>query len=302
MKNLFLTILVLMLFCGCSLSLHPEYNGSFVNDYSQMANAETIPDDGVGNFSTMVVADLHFGRKDRDSDVFYKFPEIQEWYRKNNVDISYTFCLGDSSDDSLKSEFVEAKDFLDSISDGRFLSVLGNHDIRESGRNIAQSVFGTPDYFRIERHGISFYFVDNSMRTLGHSQLNELISSMKADKNPKVVLTHYPIYPEIEVVYGSMYDMDEVATLTSLFSSCNVRLVLSAHYHRKNVISQYSDDCTELVLRPCHGRTGNHIDTTPASWYILEFDMDNEECKVIWFFLEEDMDSPKSKVLGVFPI
>ncbi|MDD3163742.1 MAG: metallophosphoesterase [Sphaerochaetaceae bacterium] len=308
MRKIMLMLLIAfsaLIIAGCSGFGVDEDDrkGSFEQSYDALVDeSRIVPSDGSGPFSVMVVTDAHFGRSARDSGVFEKYNEIQSWYESHKAEIDYTISLGDATDDSLEAEYVQSKAFLDSISNGMFLAVPGNHDVRDGGRQRYSQIYGRPQYFRIVLHGISFYFLDNANRTLGFKQLSQLEKAMENDDNRKVVITHYPVYPTLEVVYGAMSDSVEVSKLVDLFTSNNTSLVLTGHYHRKNITSHYSSSCTELVLRPCHGRKAGYIDTTPASWFLFDFDPDAGMCKVTWYYLEEGQSIPSSEVWGTFSL
>lgn len=284
---------------GCSVfALNTDIStGSYTEEYAELvADAGCVPAPGVDgtDFKVLLLADSHFGRLGRDSGVFEKDEEIKAWYDAQvalGVVFDYTISLGDTTDQSTLKEYGDSKAFFDSISEGKFLATIGNHDIKSGLRDNFTAVFGRPMHFKVELHGLSFYFVDNANRTLGREQLAELEAAMEADPNEKIVITHYPVNPSATLLVSSMADALEVNALVDLFLRSDVKMVLGGHYHRGQRVEHYGD-ITELVFRPAHGRLNSITDFPNASWYVLDFKLDENVCDIYYYFLSENQEVP----------
>jgi hypothetical protein len=66
---------------------------------------------------------------------------------------------------------------------------------------------------------------------MGVSQLHDFVRNARADPNPKLIFTHYPIYGGGGNFYFSLSDPQERALLLDTFARTNVKLVAEGHQH-----------------------------------------------------------------------
>ncbi|MBD5443598.1 MAG: metallophosphoesterase [Treponema sp.] len=183
-------------------------------------------------YTAVVISDLHFGG-DRK-----RLPEkYYQWLDEIPQDQKPRLCLvlGDIANKGLQSEYELYNAFIqDMRARGmEVYGVLGNHDVFESGdfgRNYLSSVEPHAACYSVRTPRLSYYFIDTADNFVGQSQYFALESHVKADSNPKIILSHAPLYAPTSLYYR-MKNSVEQARLLSLFSKNNVRLFLCGHLH-----------------------------------------------------------------------
>ena len=151
-------------------------------------------------------------------------------------------CLGDIADGGHQSEYESYEEFARKISSeaelktgGKFLvyGIPGNHDTYHGGLSVyGDYVFPYATYFRFSAGGFSFYALDTANGTLGKHQFDDLSSRMRNDTNPKIVLTHYPIYAGGNFLM-TMQNTVGRNRILALFQKYGVRQVFGGHAHRE---------------------------------------------------------------------
>ncbi|MDR2193114.1 MAG: metallophosphoesterase [Treponema sp.] len=198
-----------------------------------------------GTYTVLILSDIHFGAHSDHPDL----PEAAffTWLKdKHTESKTPAFCLvlGDSAEAGTEDEYKQFKTFADKLESGRYdgvvdgayntipvYSIVGNHDLYNNGwRHYTKYCKPYVSYYRFKTQFFSWYALDSGSGTLGGSQLKNLISNLKADPNPKIVFSHYPMYGGGNF-YFSLSDPHERAALIAAFAKNNVKIVLEGHQH-----------------------------------------------------------------------
>ncbi|MDR1072788.1 MAG: metallophosphoesterase [Treponema sp.] len=190
-----------------------------------------------GVYTVLILSDIHFGAHPDHPDL----PESKffAWLdAKKTVNETPAFCLvlGDSAEAGTADEYKQFKAFSDKLEDENtynipVYSIVGNHDLYNDGwRPYTKYCYPYISYYHFSTENFSWYALDSGSGTLGGSQLKNLVSKLKADKNPKIVFSHYPMYGGGNF-YFSLSDPHERAALISAFAKNNVKMVLEGHQH-----------------------------------------------------------------------
>ena len=209
-----------------------------------------VEDDDLQSFDEinfLIVTDLHFGgKKSRQESLF--FNSIK------NRKIDFIFILGDLVDTGFEDNYEESESFVKKIKskllqpDIPFYVLLGNHDLYQDGydywKELSFSTNKDASYFYFKTpinsektKFRSWYFLDTASGILGYNQLNNFKELVEKDKNPKIVLTHYPIYADMTMFdFFRLSDTRERALLIELCDKHNVDLVFSLTYQNSFLI------------------------------------------------------------------
>lgn len=110
------------------------------------------------------------------------------------------------------------------------ITAAGNHDLYNGGWSTFRTAIGA-SFFSFAIGGRSFYVLDTGSGTLGRDQLRLLRAAFAADPNPKVVITHYPLYNDGDSPYFRLTNAAERAALVDLYATSGVGLLLEGHTH-----------------------------------------------------------------------
>lgn len=203
----------------------------FVTD--RATECKELKEDFSESYSAVVLSDIHFNG-DREMPA-----EYYRWLDELPEACSPRLCLvlGDIANDGLKKEYALYNEFVRKMA-ARGMSVygiLGNHDVFESGdygRNYISSVKPHAACYVVRTPRLSYYFLDTADGAVGRPQYSALEEQMTADSNPKIILSHVPLYsPASGGILYRMKNREERAWLFSLLAEHDVRLFLCGHLH-----------------------------------------------------------------------
>ncbi|HTX72240.1 MAG TPA: metallophosphoesterase [Rectinemataceae bacterium] len=182
--------------------------------------------------SFLVVGDPHFGASwAAGSDVLDGFASLAK--ARNPAFVMYA---GDDADGGTESQFKSFSDWASTVVDSGgsqipWFSAVGNHDLYNGGWTYFRTYIG-PSFYHLNVAGFTIYVIDTGQGTLGNYQISRLRSEFAADPNPKIVVSHYPIYGGASVLYYyRLANPREQAELLELFAQSKVKLIIAGHYH-----------------------------------------------------------------------
>ncbi len=245
-------------FASCKFGVQQAfYRKNQVNERSReiknFCGTENDPAVNTDKFSVAVITDIHFGRLASDKKEKFKI-----WYEAKKTEVAasgypvkFAICLGDVSESGEKKQIEQYVSFCSELfPDMKIYTVVGNHDLYNDGwTHFKRDVYPhcSSFMFKTEYGGksLSWYFLDTANGTLGKPQLEDLLSKIKSDSNPKIVSTHYPIYAGGGQLF-TMQNENERDLLLSTFLKNNVKLLLGGHWHKyeeytyKNHFKEYN--------------------------------------------------------------
>ncbi len=177
------------------------------------------------NFSFAIVGDLHIGNQDTT-----RFRKILSM--ANAEGDSFIILLGDIVDKGEQQDFIAVQNALkENNYEGKFLPVIGNHDIFDEGWNHFRDRLG-PSHYTLQFGNSKYIAIDTADGTLGEPQRDWLEAELGKDSPFHIfILSHYlPIIPG-ERTYLKLSNEEEALALMSLTSERGVRSWLGAHYH-----------------------------------------------------------------------
>ncbi len=139
---------------------------------------------------------------------------------------------GDLADAGLPDEYDRYADWAGSLGVPVY-SAIGNHDLYNGGWSTFRTTVGA-SYYSFVIGTRSFYFLDSGNGTLGRDQIAMLRDAFAGDLNPKVVITHYPLYDGDDSQYYELTNTAERAALVDLYARSAVELLLEGHTHALN--------------------------------------------------------------------
>lgn len=184
------------------------------------------------SYTAVVIADPHFSSgRERLPEKYYQWLDELPQERKPRM----CLVLGDIANHGLPSEYEFYNAFVQEMRRRgmEVYGILGNHDVFESGnfgKNYLSAVEPHAACYSVQTPRLSYYFIDTADNLVGQPQYSALESQMKADSNPKIILSHVPLYAPTSIYYR-MKNSVERARLLSLFSRHNVRMFLCGHLH-----------------------------------------------------------------------
>lgn len=225
-----------------------------------------------------ILADLHFGGGEGRAQE----QAVQSLASSGPLD--FLVLLGDVVESGFDEYFRQCEDFVGRVRGALSLPhlpvyvVLGNHDVYRSGLarwerlDFAWNCGAT--FFRFqtdvskdgESRSRSWYFLDTAGGVVGASQLEALSEAMAADPNPKIVLTHYPMYMDRAFsTFSTLSNPRERASLISLFDRSAVDMVFSGHWHTDASFDygSFYEICFSSFVENSGGE---------SSWYVLTLD------------------------------
>lgn len=253
------------LFVACKYDIHQLFfRGPAIDERaSSITEIQSPPLHQAGEIRFAIITDLHYGsKKDRgETQVITSLAAC--------MPLDFLVVLGDVVETGFDDYFRECEIFIDRLK--RYLDtpslpvyvVLGNHDLYYNGLerwgklNFSSNKGAT--FFRFETTGTvdgkiyprSWYFLDTASGVVGTSQMAALSDAMKADKNPKIVFTHYPVY--IDKGFSTPFklsDPRERAQMLTLFDKNKVDMIFSGHWHEGGFFNygRFSELCCESFV------------------------------------------------------
>jgi 3',5'-cyclic AMP phosphodiesterase CpdA len=154
---------------------------------------------------------------------------------------AFALFAGDLVDKGQDSEYRSFVAWADSLKSGSaspqgeggklpWFSAVGNHDLYNSGWESFRKRIG-PSSWSFGAGGFSFYIIDTGSGALGEKQLESLAAELRSDRQPKVVLSHYPVRGNDNYSYFRLTSPRERALLLALFNETGVRALLCGHWH-----------------------------------------------------------------------
>ena len=185
------------------------------------------------NFQFAQITDTHIGSSTSAEDLRRTVIDIDK-----NDSIAFVIISGDITEFGSDSEFILAKQILDSLNKPWYI-IPGNHDTKwsESGGNSFRQIFGSETF--AFRYGRFMFIGTNSgpnMR-MGPGQipienivwLDSLLLNQKEKELPIIYFNHYPPAEDINNWYE----------VIDLLKSCNIQLTICGHGHaNKELISE----------------------------------------------------------------
>ncbi|MGE4453832.1 MAG: metallophosphoesterase [Sphaerochaeta sp.] len=232
------------------------------------------------DFNFLVLSDLHYGRE--NAGVYWAFEEFYTWLDAYQEKLDFAIHLGDGTSESKACEYESYAAFLGTLKDRGIPAhaILGNHDVRDQGREHFIQYIHPSTTRRFSHKGLSFYLLDSGNASLGKTQLDNLNEAIQEDPNVKVFCSHIPLYGGPEVFYFALSDPLERALLLETMVSNKVGLSLSGHLHIATKLYQFTPSNTELVCESFHGRDDFFESTRPV-WYVLTYQADSHTITIV---------------------
>jgi len=175
------------------------------------------------NYVFIATADTHFGATEDPTNAA-SFRALV-----SSQGASFVVIAGDLVETGIAAEYARFTAWTASLGVPVYVTA-GNHDLYNEGWTSYRSTLGRSAYsFTVG--GRSFYFVDSGNGTVGQAQLDMLRASFLNDANPKVIVSHYPLYDGPDALYYRLTDTAERAALIDLYANGHVELLLEGHRH-----------------------------------------------------------------------
>ncbi|WP_320130201.1 metallophosphoesterase [uncultured Sphaerochaeta sp.] len=303
-----LTILSLVLCTACDLPSFSLLENSEAtlktNTFELQASTEML-----ASCSFLLMTDQHFTRQ--DTGVWYAQDTFFSWlqtYQETTAGqdarhLDLMLSLGDVTEDSREIEFSQYSQFLAKLKTYGIEthSIKGNHDIRskEESNNYWDTYVQEPLFQAFSYHGVSFYLLDTSCRTLGITQREKLERALAKDGQPKIFLTHMPLYGKPTLLYYCLPDTQEREEILRIMNQYSVGLYISGHHHQGDITYRFTDTLSEFVAGAFNGRT-SLVETTLPRWYICSFDASTSVISITRYAVHKSTLSVDSTLLGTF--
>ncbi|MDE5899374.1 MAG: metallophosphoesterase [Treponemataceae bacterium] len=225
-------ILGAVLAAACTSDGAPSGSIFFVTE--RAAAFLELEDDFSEFYTAVVLSDTHFSAGRELPEAYWQWlDEMSEERRTPRL----CLVLGDIANQGLPDEYALYNEFVRNM-EVRGIAVygiLGNHDVFESGdygRNYIAAVAPHAACYVVRTPRLSYYFLDTADGLVGLPQYSALAAQMASDSNPKVVLSHVPLYsPVSSGIWYRMKNAAERARLLSLLAGHDVCLFLCGHLH-----------------------------------------------------------------------
>lgn len=247
-------LLAAVLALSCTSDGTPSGDIHFVTE--RTTKCAVIEEDFSETYTVVVLADTHFSRGREDlPDAYYQWlNELPESRRPR-----LCLVLGDIANKGLGEEYALYNAFVRNM-EARGMAVygiLGNHDVFASGdygRNYLSAVAPHAACYVVRTPRLSYYFLDTADGLIGQPQYFALAAQMNADPNPKIVLSHVPLYAPADL-YFRMKHADRIRLL-SLLTEHDTRLFLCGHLHERYQydMGTFREICVDSV--GAHGSWG----------------------------------------------
>ncbi len=290
MRHIALALTTLLLATSCSLGLLDHQDDSLEKagnfDGIDLVASGAVSD--ANDWYALIMTDTHVGRKAEDYPD--NFAWFQTWYTANKsasdgIPISFLIHLGDLTDDSYESQYLEARrEYLGDLPDTYayfigtsdssrtvpFFFTPGNHDVRKHGRDHFLTYFG-PGEWKLEVGGVSLYGLDTGRRYFGGTQIEKLEDALRQDSNKKLFLSHIPLSDQNPVyTYLTLTDEEERARMIHDMVAYGVSAYIDGHRHLLVGPYHITDDLQEISLSCLNGP--DLLEDKAPAWYILHYD------------------------------
>ena len=228
---------VLPVILGAVLAASCTSDGTPSGDIYFVAKRATVCKELKADFSesytAVVLSDTHFssGREDLPEAYYQWLDEISETQPPR-----LCLVLGDIANEGLPAEYDLYNKFVQKM-EARGMAVygiLGNHDVFASGdygRNYLAAVEPHAACYVVRTPRLSYYFFDMADGLVGRPQYSALAAQMDADPNPKIVLSHVPLYAPTDLYFRMKHF--ERLRLIALLAEHDTRLFLCGHLHER---------------------------------------------------------------------
>jgi hypothetical protein len=144
----------------------------------------------------------------------------------------FSIDVGDLVQDGEKEKF---RFFLKQIMEFKnpFLTVIGNHELRENGRANYYKFFG-PFYYSFNVGKTYFIILDDANEeNLEPWQMNWLKDELEKSKNYKYrfIFMHVPLFDPRKHIRHCLKDINFAERLNSLFDKYNITMLFASHIH-----------------------------------------------------------------------
>ncbi|KPV63910.1 MAG: cyclic 3',5'-adenosine monophosphate phosphodiesterase [Candidatus Bathyarchaeota archaeon BA1] len=152
----------------------------------------------------------------------------------NRLNPDLVIIAGDITENGFKTEFEEAKRFIDQIECSQKIVTMGNHDSMYTGYMLFEEFFGpSSGILEIEKCRVVYVNTarpDKDEGRVGRDQIQFIKDSFAEDKLNILVMHHHLIpVPDTGLELAIVEDAGDVL---KLLSKVNPDLVLSGHRHR----------------------------------------------------------------------
>lgn len=218
----------------------------FISIFFTINTAYAVP----GSFIFAVINDTHCGGSSTSatnnittyySDVFQSVvPKI------NKIDPSFVLFPGDLTQSGTSDQYQEFLNIANGINVPNYYT-LGNHD-KAIINNDGETPY--PDY-SVDLFGYHFVILNTVDGHISDKQrvfMSNDISTNVAINQPIILVGHYPFF-NIPEPYFVIDNWAGPTGLKSEFSSANLQMTISGHYHRNNL--QLEDNIHHIVNGAC---------------------------------------------------
>lgn len=244
-KSFFLFILI-FIFSSCKYGAYIfDFYDDDVNSRSpKLIKLENIPSvESNEIYSFIIVTDMHldnFSTK-KDKDFFHYF-ENQLKNADESLRPKFIVNLGDTTHTGSSKEMETFNEWSNKIKelaknylgedDYKIYSILGNHDLYNEGWNKWKNkIYPYTSCYYFSTNKFSYYFIDTANGSVGDKQLDDLEIKLKADPNPKIIFSHYPIYAGGNLLFIIQNTLERAKLLT-FFKKNNTKQIFTGHAHR----------------------------------------------------------------------
>lgn len=206
-----------------------------------------IPDFSQSKYSFVLFTDAHAGSEDFEKYdgkfltwISGQFENADETKRpKFLVSLGDNMHTGreDSKYNSFLAKIKEAAQEKTGDTNFKTYSILGNHDLYNSGwERFKSNISPYKSSYYFTDGTFSYYFLDDANNTFGQSQRDAMESAFKRDANPKIIFIHCPIYidaTDLLSIIFKLQDTMERNWILTLFAKNNVKQIFSGHVHSR---------------------------------------------------------------------
>lgn len=291
MKKLHLltfTVLLTIILTGCSGGFYPILFGeekvneraeNFFSDESILSPQEALGSH-TGAYSFVIFSDIHVGAAYEDSSearnyrssFLKKFTELYE--QDDTIKPRFVICMGDSANDGYEHQYKKYTSYCESIrsigneklgiENFKIYTAIGNHDLFHNGyRYWEKHIFPNHTFYGFKAGGFSYYVLDTANGTMGISQLKAIENELKKDSDPKIVITHYPLYGAGKIVLETQ-DTLLSGRLMNVCGENNVKQIFGGHTHKAEE-KNYGKLTETVVASFLYDRTATLVTVDPAT-------------------------------------
>ena len=276
-----------LLLASCSLGLL-DHQDDKLEEAGNFQDFD-IPLSDHSDWYALIMTDTHVGRTAEEYPDNFEW--FKNWYENNRtgsdgIPISFMIHLGDLTDDSYKSQYLQARrQYLGELSDTYnpfvetrsgirtvpFFFTPGNHDVRRDGRDHFLTYFGQGSW-KLVAGDVSLYGLDSGRRYFGETQMKKLEAALKSDANgKKLVFSHMPLAAQNPVyTYLTLTNEEERARMIHNLVSSGTSAYIDGHRHLLVGPYEITDSLQEISLSCLNGP--DLLKDKAPSWYLLHYD------------------------------